>query len=158
MKIGLQQKKKLNDISGCTTYIEPFSGGAGAALNLLFLEKVDSIVINDFDKAIFPFWKSTIDDTYNFIDKINSTEITTDEWDRQKEKWLINARFNKQRLINRIKNIASYKSRVMIFNKDGIDLLRNIAIDNSHFIYLDPPYYVKGSSLYLNRYIQEKPH
>src|SRR5687767_249651 len=33
------------------TYIEPFAGGAGAALALLFNEVVDRIVINDLDKA-----------------------------------------------------------------------------------------------------------
>ena len=40
------------------TYIEPFAGGAGVALSLLFTEKVNRIVINDYDRAIYSFWHS----------------------------------------------------------------------------------------------------
>ncbi|MDP8233687.1 MAG: DNA adenine methylase [Candidatus Saelkia tenebricola] len=69
---------------GNTTYIEPFAGGAGAALALLFLEKVERIVINDFDKAIYSFWKSAIFDSEKFVKKIFSTPITIKEWRRQK--------------------------------------------------------------------------
>jgi len=42
------------------TYIEPYAGGAGAALSLLFLNKVNKIIINDYDPAIFCFWKSAV--------------------------------------------------------------------------------------------------
>ncbi len=66
------------------TYVEPFAGGAGAALALLFLEKVDHIVINDFDKAIYSFWKSAIFESTKFIKKIYSTPITINEWEKQK--------------------------------------------------------------------------
>ena len=45
---------KLNLRGG--TYIEPFAGGAGIALDLLYSGVVDSVVINDWDKAIASFW------------------------------------------------------------------------------------------------------
>lgn len=66
------------------TYIEPFAGGAGAALALLFLEKVDKIVINDLDRAIYSFWKSAIYSSNKFIKKIDSTPVTIKEWQKQK--------------------------------------------------------------------------
>jgi DNA adenine methylase len=66
------------------TYIEPFAGGAGAALALLFLEKVDKIVINDLDRAIYSFWRSAIYNSNKFIKKIDSTPVTIKEWHRQK--------------------------------------------------------------------------
>jgi len=66
------------------TYVEPFAGGAGAALALLFLEKVDKIVINDLDRAIYSFWKSAIFDSNEFVKKIHSTPVTIKEWHRQK--------------------------------------------------------------------------
>lgn len=66
-------------------YIEPYAGGAGAALSLLILGKVDSIVINDFDVAIYSFWKSILDHPDEFIDKINNTPINIDEWYKQRE-------------------------------------------------------------------------
>ena len=50
----------LNDLRGCK-YFEPYAGGAGAALSLLFESVVDSIVINDFDFRIYAFWTSLLD-------------------------------------------------------------------------------------------------
>lgn len=75
---------KLNHWSN-VKYIEPYAGGAGAALSLLLLEKVESIVINDLDVAIYAFWKSSIEETDKFIDKINTTPLTVNEWRHQKE-------------------------------------------------------------------------
>ena len=66
------------------TYVEPFAGGSGAALALLFLEKVDQIVINDLDKAIYSFWKSAIYDSGRFIKKLFLTPVTIREWKKQK--------------------------------------------------------------------------
>ena len=74
------KENKLENV----TYVEPFAGGAGAALALLFLEKVDRIVINDLDKAIYSFWKSAIFHSEDFIDKINKTPVTVKEWRKQK--------------------------------------------------------------------------
>lgn len=66
------------------TYIEPYAGGAGAALSLLITGKIQSIVINDFDPAIFCFWKSILNQTDDFIDKIRSTKISIENWQIQK--------------------------------------------------------------------------
>lgn len=45
--------KELNIKNG--TYIEPFAGGAGIALELLHKNVVNKIIINDYDKAIALF-------------------------------------------------------------------------------------------------------
>lgn len=66
------------------TYIEPFAGGAGAALSLLFLEKVKNIVINDYDPAIHAFWEAAVNRTDELIALIETTPITVDEWEKQK--------------------------------------------------------------------------
>lgn len=63
----------------------------------------------------------------------------------------IDARYNKEQLIERIQLIAQYKDKFILHNDDAINLLRryrNIARKN--LIYLDPPYYVKGRELYVN--------
>lgn len=67
------------------TYIEPFAGGAGIALDLLFNEYVEHIVINDYDKAIYSFWKAALTENNKFIDKIMETPVTMDEWNKQKD-------------------------------------------------------------------------
>jgi len=65
--------------------IEPYAGGAGASLKLLFSGKVDKIIINDLDKAIFAFWKIAIADTDFLINKIKKVNINIEEWKKQKE-------------------------------------------------------------------------
>jgi DNA adenine methylase len=72
-----------NSLSSCQ-YLEPFAGGAGAALDLLLCEFVDSIYINDADRMIYSFWKSILTQTEKFINKIENTEVTIDEWKKQK--------------------------------------------------------------------------
>lgn len=66
-------------------YAEPYAGGAGLALSLLFKAKVHEIHLNDLDKAVWSFWSSILHNTDEFIDKINETEITIDEWKKQRE-------------------------------------------------------------------------
>lgn len=65
--------------------VEPYAGGAGASLKLLFSGKVDKIIINDLDKAIFSFWKIVITDTDFLINKIKKVNINITEWRKQKK-------------------------------------------------------------------------
>lgn len=66
-------------------YVEPYAGGCGLALALLYEGIVSDIHINDVDPAIWSFWHSVLNDTNNFVDAILSTDITIAEWERQKE-------------------------------------------------------------------------
>lgn len=70
------------------TYIEPFAGGAGIALELLLNNRVDNVVINDYDKAIYSFWRAVLTENERFIDSIYRVPITIEEWTRQKEIYL----------------------------------------------------------------------
>lgn len=67
------------------TYIEPFAGGAGIALSLLLDGTVDRIVINDYDKAIYSFWRSIKEEPDELKKRIHNTPITIDEWYKQKD-------------------------------------------------------------------------
>src|SRR3989344_8634345 len=69
-------------------YVEPYAGGAGAALGLLITDKVERIVINDLDKAIYAFWKSVTDESERFTRKIFSTPVTITEWKKQRQIYL----------------------------------------------------------------------
>lgn len=174
-------------------YIEPYAGGAGAALSLLLLGKVSSIVINDYDPAIFSFWIAITEYTDAFIDKINSTETTVEEWAIQKQiykaadatdpialgfatfflnrtnrsgilnagpiggkgqtgNWRIDARYNKAKLIEKIRLVEQHRGQITVSNMDGIDLVEKYAQDETSFFYVDPPYFVKGANLYLNAF------
>ncbi len=73
----------------------------------------------------------------------------------QKGKWKINARYNKKDLIKRIKQIATYKDKIEIYNLDAVKLIKLLKhkLPNDTLFYLDPPYYNKGKELYLNYYL-----
>jgi len=182
-------------------YIEPYAGGAGAGLNLLFSEYASKLILNDADRNIYLFWRSILFDTERFVRLLNDTPISIDEWKKHRQilknsegyseleiafstfylnrcnrsgilyagpiggqlqsgKWLIDARFNKVELIRRIEKIAFFASRISIHNLDAIDFIKRDVLplavpDNRLLVYLDPPYYSKGSQLYLNYYVPE---
>ena len=66
------------------TYIEPFAGGAGIAIELLQKDIVSKIVINDYDKGIWSFWKAILTDTNRFISEIRNVPLTMNEWEKQR--------------------------------------------------------------------------
>lgn len=68
----------------CSVYIEPFAGGAGVALDLLYRNVVAEVVINDSDKAVASFWKAAVEENDAFVDKIYSTQVTIEEWKKQR--------------------------------------------------------------------------
>lgn len=78
------------------TYIEPFAGGAGIAIELLLKNEVNNIVINDYDIAIYAMWHSILNYTSEIIQLILETPINMKEW---------------------------YKQKAIYNNKDGADLL-----------------------------------
>jgi DNA adenine methylase len=79
----LSRTIRLNGLEG-GTYVEPFAGGAGAALGLLFSEKVCEICINDKDPCIHAFWKSILDHTEEFLERLEQTPVTVRTWKKQK--------------------------------------------------------------------------
>jgi DNA adenine methylase len=71
---------------------------------------------------------------------------------KQKGKWKIDARFDKNILIDRIRKIALYKNRIKVLNLDAIKLIKLSHNHKKCLLYLDPPYYSKGKRLYVNFY------
>jgi DNA adenine methylase len=65
-------------------YAEPYAGGAGAGLSLLYAEKVSRIVLNDKDRCIYAFWRAVLNQTEGFLDLLESTPVTIREWRRQR--------------------------------------------------------------------------
>lgn len=76
--------------SGLTApiYIEPFAGGAGVGLELLFKGEVEEIVINDYDKAIYSMWRAILTETQKFVTLIRTATFDDNEWKKQKKIYL----------------------------------------------------------------------
>lgn len=174
------------------TYVEPFAGGAGIALELLEKNIVNEIVINDFDKGIYSFWRAILTETDRFIDDIRNVALDIDEWNKQRTiiedcsrysyelgfatfylnrtnrsgiikggviggieqsgNWRMDARFNRETLIERIINIVNRKKSIHIYNKDASSFVKKYLpkYEQNAFVYFDPPYFGKGKQLYLN--------
>ncbi|KJF18168.1 D12 class N6 adenine-specific DNA methyltransferase [Acidithrix ferrooxidans] len=73
-----------NQLIGCD-YIEPFAGGAAVGLALLFEEYVNAIHLNDLDRSIFAFWDAVLNCTEDLCRKIYDTEVSFEEWERQRD-------------------------------------------------------------------------
>jgi DNA adenine methylase len=68
--------------------------------------------------------------------------------------WKLDARYNKEALIERIQKISRMRKYISLTNLDAIEFL-NAAAPNwpkKTLVYLDPPYYNKGRELYYNFY------
>lgn len=72
----------------------------------------------------------------------------------QKGQWLMDARFNRIDLSDRIRKISEYRDAISVYNKDALSFIKsnNRNWPKSTLIYLDPPYYAKGQCLYRNAY------
>tara|TARA_R110002073_G_scaffold199017_1_gene358151 strand:- start:79 stop:948 length:870 start_codon:yes stop_codon:yes gene_type:complete len=66
-------------------YVEPYAGGCGLALSLLFANRVADIHINDLDPAIWSFWTCVLNHTQELTTLIEKTPVTLSEWRKQKE-------------------------------------------------------------------------
>lgn len=180
------------NLSGPVRYVEPYAGGAGAAIALLLQGKVASIVINDLDPAIWALWHSMVNDTAEFVRRIRETPVTLDEWSRQRSvyrdgasdamdlgfaafflnrtnrsgvlnagviggqsqagTYRVDARFNKVSLAHMVTKIGARKDDIDVRNMDGLALIDELGSDPQTLIYADPPYFDKGSFLYLNSF------
>lgn len=69
-------------------YIEPYAGGGGLALALLFDGHVSSIRLNDVDPAIGALWRCILDRTEEFVAAIEAVPITVEEWECQRTIYL----------------------------------------------------------------------
>jgi DNA adenine methylase len=185
---------KLNGLEN-GLYAEPYAGGAGAALSLLFSGHVKKLLLNDADPCIFSMWKSILLDTDSFLTLLERAPVTIKEWRKQKTiyssprdysslqvgfatfflnrtnrsgiiknagpiggydqtgAWKVDARFNKTELARRIEKIGMYRNRISFTNLDAMAFLKQLKAPESTFVYLDPPYFVKGRELYLNHYV-----
>ncbi|CAA0180596.1 DNA adenine methylase [Tenacibaculum maritimum] len=73
----------------------------------------------------------------------------------QNGNYLMDCRFNKKDLIQRIKKIAKQKKKIRLYKKDAIKLIDKIQSEaefENIVFYFDPPYYLKASTLYMNHY------
>lgn len=178
------------------TYIEPYAGGAGAAVFLLLNGHVKEIVINDADPVVYAFWWALKNQMDDLIHLIETVPVNMDTWHRMKEvlttgdrsnllelgfatfflsrtnrsgilsggviggqnqdgKYKIDARYNKKGLIQRVRAFAPYRDNIQVLNMDAMKLVSENNYGTNSLIYLDPPYYNKGSQLYRNYYMPE---
>ncbi len=182
--------RQINGLGGLAI-AEPFGGGAGASLTLLYREETPEIYINDADPAIHDFWWSVLRRPREFQETLSRTRVSMSEWRRQRETyrapgrqsrlrrgfatfylnrcnrsgivanggpiggvkqtgpWGLGARYNKETLRERCEKLAEYRDRIHVSCHDGIKFVAGVD-ESSTMLLVDPPYYEKGKTLYLN--------
>lgn len=170
---------------------EPFAGGAGASLSLLYGEHTKQIFINDADPAIHDFWWTLTHRPQPFIKMLEQKRVSMAEWRRQRDtyrsrarvsrlrrgfaafylnrcnrsgiivnggpiggvaqrgRWKLDARYTKPELRRRCEKVAEYRDRIQVSCNDGIDFIGKFDAAST-FFFIDPPYFVKGPTLYMN--------
>ncbi|MEQ1490236.1 MAG: DNA adenine methylase [Terricaulis sp.] len=186
---------KLNGLER-SHYAEPYAGGCGLALELLYGGFVSDVHINDIDPSIWAFWHCVLNDTDTFVSRVKKTPVTIKEWRKQRDihkrgdvedvlslgfsafflnrtnrsgvikdagviggldqkgEYKIDCRFNREELAKRIRRIGKYRDRIHLTNLDGIQFLKRCdkKLPDNSLMFIDPPYFKKGSSLYTSFY------
>lgn len=70
----------------------------------------------------------------------------------QAGKWKLDARYNREKQTAAIAALEPFRSRINITREDALFFVGKALKREGTLIYLDPPYYVKGSKLYRNAY------
>lgn len=176
-------------------YLEPYAGGAGVALVLLFDGLVEQVHINDADPAVAVFWRVATTQACALSKMVAEAEVSIDAWHhwrnvmlgiesatdlergfatlfmnrtnrsgilkggviggkKQEGSYKLDARFMRDELCRRLERIGKHSGHINVYEEDAHDLLvRSIDfLPRKSLVYLDPPYYVKGSGLYRNFY------
>lgn len=66
------------------SYVEPFAGGFGIGLRLLYDDVVETAILNDLDSHIYNCWYSILNNPNEFIEMMMDTPITIEEREHQK--------------------------------------------------------------------------
>ena len=71
----------------------------------------------------------------------------------------IDARYNAEKLVDRIRAIAKYKKHIKVYNKEIVSFIENVLPNygQNSLTYFDPPYFNKGPELYKN-FFDKKDH
>ena len=73
-----------DNVGDSSIYVEPFAGGAGLGLKLLFRKDVSSLILNDIDENIYTFWHSCLYETDALCRMIQECAPSIAEWDKQR--------------------------------------------------------------------------
>lgn len=69
----------------------------------------------------------------------------------------IGCRFNKNNIIERIQTVARFRDQILLYHRDACELMVELLAEegNGLFFNIDPPYVLKGKSLYSEYYTEE---
>lgn len=72
---------------------------------------------------------------------------------KQDGAWKLDCRFNKERIRKQLNSLAAFRENISIYRLDARELIEEVGERKGQFFfYIDPPYYLKGQSLYLNSF------
>lgn len=187
-----------NGIKGIN-YAEPYAGGGGLALQLLYDDCIENLYMNDLDLSIYSFWNAVLTHGEELCEWVSGVDVSIRSWllyrsvlmnltsvprielakatlflnrvnvsgvlkggpiggRAQRGKYKLDARFNRDVIVDRICKIMRYADRIKVSCREGKDFAQALEKRKENFlIYFDPPYFRKGKGLYMN-YFKEEDH
>ncbi|MDZ4687098.1 MAG: DNA adenine methylase [Planctomycetaceae bacterium] len=76
----LLEENGLKDVQ----YVEPFAGGAGIALGLLFEEYASVVHLNDLARPVYAIWHTILNDTDWLCNRLANVTVSMTTWKRQR--------------------------------------------------------------------------
>lgn len=190
---AIMEKNCLSDLP----YAEVFAGGAGLAVKLLIKGDVPSIIINDYDRAVYCIWNAIVNNGEDMCKFVSEVPLNIDTWlhcrevyrsrdavddyelakaafylnrtnvsgilgggviggQAQNGSFKMDARFNRETLCRKIRDISALKSSIRVTCLDAEEFISEELQNPNVFAYLDPPYVQKGPDLYRSSFDEAK--
>ena len=139
------------------TVIEPFGGLFAVIRNIYYEDKYKKIVCDNdpnWCKVLFDI-KNNYDEFEKILDKLDLIKPTKEllaEMKKYNYSGLMESLCNRgsRKYINKelIKKLSEFIQKVDIYEKNGIEFIKEYLNDRDCFIFLDPPYYMNFNTTY----------
>lgn len=117
-------------------------------------DKMHSIYVNQKNYDQLALAKATL-----FLNRTNVSGVITGGVIGKRDqtgKYKMDARFNREELIRKIRTISALSSRIDLYNLDAVTFIKNVLPHYYNvFINFDPPYVIKGGQLYKNSFTND---
>ncbi len=179
----VQQAARYFHTRPCQTLLEPFAGSAIVGLSLLYAQVIERLILVEKDEAVVCLLNGMLtnptladrfadfDCTDENVEQVLATETGAFRWlvvsrVSNRAKWWgglrsdIASRWCKDLVVPNLRRVYAMRDRITVIDGDGMDVMRDYAMDQNVGCFADPPYSAdstsKGRSIYRHHIVNHK--